>query len=897
MRLSYRSVVLLLVAFLAIGALTPLAALQAQSNGITLSIAMPNFGADVFNDQFMKEIESRLPGIKVNIVRDDSSIPAITGGVDKHFEALGKYAASADLLFVDSRRIMLTPAATRAGYFLDLAPLAGTDKALNVDDFYPSVWKSFQWDKGLWALPTATDFYILTYLPGAFDKAGLAYPSEKWTLDDIATAATKLTQKDAAGKVTTTGLGVAPNVAVLSLLQSLLGDNLFDANAVPNVPKIDSPALEKLLNTYIQLEKDGFISGGQGANDAPMTISTMSNYARQPLVNADQRRAGILLPGGKAGLTTQGFAISAGTRYPDQAYALASFLTSRSEAVDRFSIMPARKSLAGTTSGGNAPGGRGGGPGGGPGGPGAIRNLLTPEVRAFMDKALANGLPASDARFTDYLNLALQKMRNESLDAHAALQAVEAQAVADLKVADAQKPKNTIAVATPVPVAVLKPGQIAIKFAMSSFITPLPNQDRWDKVIKDFISNDAQVGRIDMDTNPRFGALNTITDNFDCFFLPNNAVPNTDLGLLIALDPFIGADKTFDKSDVVGSVMSQLQRDNKTWALPVAIEPGILRYNSDKFAKSRVAAPGVSWTIDAFRDTIKALKIEPTDPPPFIATNSNGTHLLLLIAAYGGLPLDYQTNPVTIDFTSQKTVDAIRQALDLAKQGYIRYDALAALGFDGGRPDRNATIYTDTLNVNNQRQFGPNASSNVVDPYKPTTYPKGGQVAAVTYNISTAYISAKAQNPEACYRWISTLSRHPELFSVMPARHSLINDATFQATVGPDLVALYKELDKLLSNSTTMVVPALNAGGQAAIGFLIQRWLYEAFDKYVLNDGDLDPALKEAEGYAKGFQQCTAKIAPYDPGKQTLQDYNRQYAECAVKVDARLKTLFGRFFQ
>jgi hypothetical protein len=44
---------------------------------------------------------------------------------------------------------------------------------------------------------------------------------------------------------------------------------------------------------------------------------------------------------------------------------------------------------------------------------------------------------------------------------------------------------------------------------------------------------------------------------------------------------------------------------------------------------------------------------------------------MMLIAAYGGLPIDYRTTPATLNFTDPATISAIQQVLDLAKNGYI----------------------------------------------------------------------------------------------------------------------------------------------------------------------------------------------------------------------------------
>src|SRR5262249_10809406 len=217
---------------------------------------------------------------------------------------------------------------------------------------------------------------------------------------------------------------------------------------------------------------------------------------------------------------------------------------------------------------------------------------------------------------------------------------------------------------------------------------------------------------------------------------------------LLNLDPFLAADTTFDKADLVGNIMAQLTRDNKVWALPVIIEPEILRYNSLQFSKSGAIDPGISWTIDAFNDAVKALKPNPTDPAPFQAQNPGGTHLLILIAAYGGLPLDYRTSPATINYTDPKTEDAIRQVLDLAKNGYIKYEELGGMNFrafGGARPNTEANIYTQALNAFNARQnLDAQQPTNDTNPYKPTTYPRGTQFSASSYSIATTYISAKA---------------------------------------------------------------------------------------------------------------------------------------------------------
>src|SRR5258708_11533838 len=166
--------------------------------------------------------------------------------------------------------------------------------------------------------------------------------------------------------------------------------------------------------------------------------------------------------------------------------------------------------------------------------------------------------------------------------------------------------------------------------------------------------------------------------------------------------------------------------------------------------------------------------------------------MLDLVTAYGGLPIDYRTNPPTVNFSDPATVDAIRQVTDLARKGYFKYHALFSAQLDFVLLPEKSVIKQDTLSANALRSPLETASAN--DSYKLTLFPKGTKYAAITYGLGTLYISAQTQNPEACYRWISAVSKTPTLFTGMPARRSHISGPTLAAAQGPDAVAVYKQI-------------------------------------------------------------------------------------------------------
>ncbi|MBZ0287271.1 MAG: ABC transporter substrate-binding protein, partial [Anaerolineae bacterium] len=296
----------------------PAAGIQAQDS-ITLQVALPDFMRNFLPDDIFAQFEADNHGVKVNVVYEDPDFGSAVQGVDEYLAAVKDYASAADVLSMQSGSLSVE--ATRAGYLLDLSPLTSADASLNVDDFVPSLWQSFQWDGGVWALPISTEIVVVVYDAEAFDEAGLAYPSSSWTIDDFANAARKLTQYDAAGAVTTPGMMTLANDSYL--LRALLGQGFYVPGSMPDAPSFANPNLENLLTTWSELEAEGVIAKGFAGDLSAVPLRIMGSFGlggRGPREDNSTPPSASLLPGNVAGLTVQGFSISSGTLYPEQAY-------------------------------------------------------------------------------------------------------------------------------------------------------------------------------------------------------------------------------------------------------------------------------------------------------------------------------------------------------------------------------------------------------------------------------------------------------------------------------------------------------------------------------------------------------------------------------------------------
>ncbi len=105
--------------------------------------------------------------------------------------------------------------ATEVDYFVtfatknvleDLTPFMSAEKDFPKEDFFASILDRFTVDGKIYALPRdVAPFACVFYNKQLFDDAGLAYPTDDWTWDDMLRLARALTKKDENGRVTQYG--------------------------------------------------------------------------------------------------------------------------------------------------------------------------------------------------------------------------------------------------------------------------------------------------------------------------------------------------------------------------------------------------------------------------------------------------------------------------------------------------------------------------------------------------------------------------------------------------------------------------------------------------------------------------------------------------------------------
>ena len=95
--------------------------------------------------------------------------------------------------------------ATR-GVFLGLNQFIKQDANFKLDDFFGSIIDRFTVDGEVYAIPRdVAPFACVFYNKDLFDQAGLPYPTDDWTWDEMLELAKKLTKRDTSGRITQYG--------------------------------------------------------------------------------------------------------------------------------------------------------------------------------------------------------------------------------------------------------------------------------------------------------------------------------------------------------------------------------------------------------------------------------------------------------------------------------------------------------------------------------------------------------------------------------------------------------------------------------------------------------------------------------------------------------------------
>ncbi len=233
------------------------------------------------------------------------------------------------------------------------------------EDFFPSLWQSFQYNGSVYGLAATTNTNFIAYNKAMFREAGFDPETPPADLNELQTAMRKLTQWDEEGNISR--LGYQPGG--LFKWGLVFGGNWYDESA-KKVTATDSKnveALQWLADFWSEygIEKTQKFTAGFGnywSPNNPFMVGklAMQDYGEWLAQFVDKYNPDLEYgmfanpnpPGGRANVTTFGgsvFCIPTGSSYPDEAWEFIEWITgeyAQKKIAQVFANMPPRKAVA-----------------------------------------------------------------------------------------------------------------------------------------------------------------------------------------------------------------------------------------------------------------------------------------------------------------------------------------------------------------------------------------------------------------------------------------------------------------------------------------------------------------------------------------------------------------------
>lgn len=142
----------------------------------------------------IKKWEAAHPGINIQLQHSK-------GGKDYISKILTQMASgdAPDIVFAEVN--VFVPMYVK-DVFLDLTPFIKEDKDFDINEYFKPVVDRFSRDNKIYCIPRDTaPFACVFYNKQLFDEAGLQYPADNWTFNDLITLSKKLTKRGPNGQV------------------------------------------------------------------------------------------------------------------------------------------------------------------------------------------------------------------------------------------------------------------------------------------------------------------------------------------------------------------------------------------------------------------------------------------------------------------------------------------------------------------------------------------------------------------------------------------------------------------------------------------------------------------------------------------------------------------------
>ncbi|MBN1318021.1 MAG: extracellular solute-binding protein [Anaerolineales bacterium] len=841
------------------------AAVTPDMSGVSVllfAVSQNNMGT---YDSLIEAFETENPNIQVKTVSIEDTLNVQGFNREWPDNAYMVLASAADVIAATAN-----PEATQQGALLDLDNFINSDPNLTTGSFYPQLLTSYEWNGGIWSIPTEASYGFIYYNKDLFDAAGIPYPQPGWTWDEFLDIAQALTVRQ--GEDVSQYGFVSTSFEPVAFIQSMAG-LLFDISAYPPVAKINTTAVKNAVSWYTDLFLKNKVApyyapqtGGQpgpGMDFSGMqyimeervamwygTTGGMGNRMRM----GEQEESNIgMLPfpisdanSNSTPAAVSGLSISSGTSKPELAWKWVSFLAQQqARQRGRFNMqggtaVPSMPSVAAASG---------------------FWDNLDEETTAAVNYAIEHAYVDSyDGVGYDTFTEAVQAIMDGISDIDSLLAGAQAAIETEIEEAVAAAEESAgekIVVSDDVEKAiqqgatVIQYGVSGMRFGMQTSRTLADQfQEANPGILVEIKEPQGFRGEMGLDT---------MATDYDCFQASPNFSSDEAMAAILNMEPFLSSDPTISKDDFFPSVLEQFTYQGQVWGLPADVTVNVMNYNKEMFDAANVPYPENEWTIDEFLDKAVALTMGEDENKQYgyAPSMSEVNDLIIMMDRLGASPYDDTQTPPRLVFNSPEVIEVVRWYAGLTTQYGVKpvYEQSEQGGPGGGFGGRqffieenNAAMWIGTGGMN-FRRMGEQEMDTGIAPL-----PVGSNSANGSgfQTVTGYFISSQTEAREACWNWITFLTEQPNVASGLPGRISTAESDAYRQQVGADQAGAY--------------LASINTGTQASFfqrlsdsgGWLYfsLNWFNQAYESILAGEATVEEAMETAQVKTDEFRSC-----------------------------------------
>jgi ABC-type glycerol-3-phosphate transport system substrate-binding protein len=730
------------------------------------------------------------------------------------------------------------------GVVLPLEPLMDAAGRQALDDFPPAALDLFRRDGKLYGLPQVINPMVVYYDPAAFDETGLPYPHIGWTWDEFLQDAVTLTVRDGE-RVTRYGFADPFAAFTMAALAGQRVDRLVDAAKEPPELHLDDPGVGEALAWYTALWRDyGAMpepSEGRTVVDLRRAAMWIDQALDWPENSARGLEVAALPENGRASgaLFASGYYVSAGCAHPEAAWQWIEYLSRQTLPKQATWVMPPRKAAHWLQW-----------------------DAVDAESKQVMEYVVAHA-QAFDGGVLDGLLAAYAAYAGGSAmsEALATGQSTGQQELA-------QEAGLAAGEVTPVPVPTVTPVPTVAADAVRFRLLSPTDRLAYEAIVARYAA--ANPGEHVSLVIPSAGTNWSSLADLDCFVYPASRLETEGAAGLLPLDSFIEADGA-DLSGFAPGALAAVQTDGHMWGLPLGDDPQLLYYNKATFDAAGLAYPTADWTVDDFVAAAMALSDPGAPTYGFYPRDGAYRHVAAYLSWFRASLHDRDGMPT---FDDPSVAAALARYSDLVQRA-MPPEAVAG----GNTFGDNASVYG--------LQPSPVAEGNVAmwldTPYNQAHSPRlDFEMGVVTTPRSATpiqgigyralFVSAGAQDPGACWRFISFVAKQPEATSLLPASVAVARGDAWAEMVGEETAAAWR----------TLIERGAAPAAEDPVTGPAAYWVGEAL-MAVLGGAAPEQVLVDAQTHAAAYAACML-----DMDEATRWDAATQQA-CARRADPQVR--------